>query len=75
MDVGPFFINFLPQHGMAKLVKTVDSSVFFILFAICAVGLLGLIFDCFLLDFLFILGSKICRKSIKNQSKRRSKTR
>ena len=45
MDVGSFFIDFLPQHGMAKLVKTVDSVMFFILFAICAVGLLGLIFD------------------------------
>ena len=45
MDVGSFFIDFLPQHGMAKLVKFVDGSTFSILFAICVVGLLGLIFD------------------------------
>ena len=45
MDVGSFFIDFLPQHGMAKLVKTDDSFAIFIRFAICAVGLLGLIFD------------------------------
>ena len=47
MDVGTFFIDFWPQHGMAKLTKTADSFMFLILFAIFAVGLLGLIFDCF----------------------------
>ena len=42
MDVGPFFIDFLPQHGMAEVAKIVDSFMFFLyFFDIFAVGLLG----------------------------------
>ena len=34
MDVEPFFIDFLPQHGMAEVAKIVDSSMFFYRFLI-----------------------------------------
>ena len=29
MDVGPFFIDLLTQHGMAEVAKIVDSTTFF----------------------------------------------
>ena len=29
MDVGPYFMDLLPQHVMAEVAKTVDSSAFF----------------------------------------------
>ena len=32
MDVGPFFIDLLTQHGMAEVAKIVDSSTLFIVF-------------------------------------------
>ena len=55
MDFGSFFVDFLPQHGMAEVGKIVDSSGFFIdfsYFGYSALGLiLGLIFDRFLIDF------------------------
>ena len=68
MDVGSFFIDFLPQHGMAKLVKTVDSSTFFHTFCYLRCWAVGfdfrLIFDCFLIDFGVENLSKIYQKSI-----------
>ena len=45
MDVQPFSIDVLPQHGMAEVAKTVDSCRLFIVFAIFTVGLLGRFFD------------------------------
>ena len=45
MDIGPLLIDFLLQHAMAEVAKTVDSFLFFIVFAIFIVGLLGLFFD------------------------------
>ena len=68
MDVGLFFIDFLPQHGMPEVAKIVDSSTFLIFWLL---GYLGLFFDRFLID----LGSKIDAKLIKNRSRNRSKIR
>ena len=39
MDVGTFFIDFLPQHGMAEVAKIADSSTFFIVFSFFVVVL------------------------------------
>ena len=41
MDVGPFFIDFLPQHGMAEVAKIANSFTFFIIFAFFVVVLFG----------------------------------
>ena len=41
MDVGPFFIIFLPQHGMAEVAKIADSPTFFIDFLFFVDVLLG----------------------------------
>ena len=32
MDVGPFFMDSLPQHGMAEVAKIANSFTFFIVF-------------------------------------------
>ena len=39
MDVGTFFIHFLPQHGMAEVAKIADSFTFFIVFSFFVVVL------------------------------------
>ena len=64
--LGTNFIDFLLQHGMAEVAKIVDSSTFFILFAILVVGLLGWLFYNCLVDFWLIWGSKIHQQSIKH---------
>ena len=69
MDVGPLLVDFLPQHGMAEVAKTADSSSCFIVF-VCfycwAVGWICLlIFDWFLMDIGVGNQSTIHQKSIK----------
>ena len=39
MDVGSFFIDFLPQHGMAEVAKIAYSCTFFIVFSFFVVVL------------------------------------
>ena len=39
MDVGPLFIDFLPQHGMAEVAKIANSSTFFMIFSFVVVVL------------------------------------
>ena len=41
MALGTMFIDFLPQHGMAELAKTIVKHMFVLLFAVLVVGLLG----------------------------------
>ena len=67
------FFN-ITWHGRISKNHT-KTYVFLILFAILAVGLLGWLFDRFLIDFWWIWRSKINQKSMKNRFRRRSKTR
>ena len=39
MDVGPFVIDFLPQHGMAEVAKIANSFTFFVVFSFVVVVL------------------------------------
>ena len=39
MDVGSFFIDFLPQHGMAEVAKIAYGFTFFIIFSFFVVVL------------------------------------
>ena len=51
MDVGSFFIDFLPQHGMAEVAKIANSTKFFIVFELFVVVLFALFVDRFVIDF------------------------
>ena len=61
---------------MAEVAKNIQKITdFFNVFYFLVVVLLGWFVDRFLIDFWWIWGSKIDQQSIKNRSKRRSKTR
>ena len=62
-------------HGRISKKPYKKQLFFFNTFAILAVGLLGWLFEWFLIDFWWFWKSKIDEKSMKNRSRRRSKTR
>ena len=61
------FIDFLPQHDMTEVAKTLKKHVVFTVFQFLVVVLLGSLVDRYLIEFSLIWGSKINKQSIKNQ--------